>query len=90
MLQMSFSFTCAMFPSTEQECGGVDAMLRKIRSRGRVGAELAHDIAEIRPSESEGAVFRIRPAICDEDMCHLHELGKNHLYRIDLVTDEVH
>jgi hypothetical protein len=28
--------------------------------------------------------------VCDEDLCRLQKLGKNHLYLIDLEADEIH
>jgi L-ribulose-5-phosphate 3-epimerase UlaE len=55
-----------------------------------VGTPLAHDITEIRPGEFKGAAFRKGHVVCNEDICHLQRLGKNHLYVIDLEEDEIH
>ena len=65
-------------------------MLKKINLKDAVGTELAHDITEIRPGEFKGAAFRKGHTVCDEDICHLQKLGKNHLYLIDLAEDEIH
>jgi molybdenum cofactor synthesis domain-containing protein len=65
-------------------------MLKKINLQDAVGTRLAHDITEIRPGEFKGAAFRKGHTVCNEDICHLQKLGKNHLYVIDLAEDEVH
>ena len=65
-------------------------MLKKINVEDAVGSELAHDITEIRPGEFKGAAFRKGHTVCNEDICHLQKLGKNHLYLVDLEEDEIH
>jgi len=55
-----------------------------------VGTKLAHDITEIRPGEFKGPAFRKGHTVCNEDLCNLQKLGKNHLYLIDLDQDEIH
>ena len=66
-------------------------MLKKNkRVQDAVGTRLAHDITEIRPGEFKGAAFRKGHTVCNEDICHLQKLGKNHLYVIDLAEDEIH
>jgi molybdenum cofactor synthesis domain-containing protein len=65
-------------------------MLKKIDLKDAVGTRLAHDITEIRPGEFKGAAFRKGHTVCNEDICHLQKLGKNHLYVIDLAEDEIH
>lgn len=65
-------------------------MLKKIRLKDSVGTTLAHDITEIRPGEFKGPAFRKGHTVCDEDICRLEKLGKNHLYLIDLEEDEIH
>jgi len=52
--------------------------------------KLAHDITEIRPGEFKGAAFQKGHTVCDDDLCRLQKLGKNHLYLIDLEADEIH
>ena len=65
-------------------------MLKKIRLQDAVGTKLAHDITEIRPGEFKGPAFRKGHTVCNEDLCHLQKLGKNHLYLIDLEEGEIH
>ena len=65
-------------------------MLKKIKLKDAVGTKLAHDITEIRPGEFKGPAFRKGHKVCNEDLCHLQKLGKNHLYLIDLEEDEIH
>jgi len=65
-------------------------VLKKIKLKDAVGTKLAHDITEIRPGEFKGAAFHKGHAVCNEDLCHLQKLGKNHLYLIDLEEDEIH
>jgi hypothetical protein len=69
---------------------GVNAVLKKVKLNNAVGTELAHDITEIRPGEFKGPAFSKGHTVCDEDICHLQKLGKNHLYLIDLAEDEIH
>jgi molybdenum cofactor synthesis domain-containing protein len=65
-------------------------MLKKIQLQDAVGTKLAHDITEIRPGEFKGAAFQKGHTVCNEDLCHLQKLGKNHLYLIDLAEGEIH
>jgi molybdenum cofactor synthesis domain-containing protein len=65
-------------------------MLKKVKLKDAVGTKLAHDITEIRPGEFKGPAFRKGHTVCDDDLCHLQKLGKNHLYAIDLTEDEIH
>jgi molybdenum cofactor synthesis domain-containing protein len=65
-------------------------VLKKIKLKDAVGTKLAHDITEIRPGQFKGPAFREGHAVCDDDICHLQKLGKNHLYLIDLEEDEIH
>jgi len=65
-------------------------MIKTISLEEAVGTKLAHDITEIRPGEFKGPAFRKGHTVCDEDICRLQRLGKNHLYVIDLADDEIH
>ena len=55
-----------------------------------VGTQLAHDITEIRPGEFKGAAFRKGHTVCEDDLCRMQRLGKNHLYILDLAADDIH
>lgn len=65
-------------------------MLKKMKLQDAVGTKLAHDITEIRPGEFKGPAFREGHVVCDEDLCHLQKLGKNHLYQVELEEDDIH
>lgn len=65
-------------------------MLKKIKLQNAVGTKLAHDITEIRPGEFKGPAFRRGHTVCNDDLCHLQKLGKNHLYLLDPAEDEIH
>jgi molybdopterin biosynthesis enzyme len=65
-------------------------MLKKVPVQKAVGTRLAHDITEIRPGEFKGAAFKKGHTVCDDDICRLQKLGKNHLYLVDLEEDEIH
>ncbi|MHB8069196.1 MAG: molybdopterin-binding protein [Desulfobaccales bacterium] len=65
-------------------------MIKTISLEEAVGTQLAHDITEIRPGEFKGPAFRKGHTVCDEDICRMQRLGKNHLYVIDLEADEIH
>ena len=65
-------------------------MIKTIRLKDAIGSKLAHDVTEIRPGEFKGPAFRKGHTVCNEDICHLQRLGKNHLYLIDLEEDEIH
>ena len=65
-------------------------MLKKVPLKDAVGSDLAHDITEVRPGEFKGPAFRKGHRVCDEDVCRLQRLGKNHLYVVELEADEFH
>jgi molybdenum cofactor synthesis domain-containing protein len=65
-------------------------VINTIKLKDAVGTKLAHDITEIRPGEFKGAAFHKGHTVCNEDLCRLQKLGKNHLYLIDLEADEIH
>jgi len=65
-------------------------VLKKIKLKDAVGMQLSHDITEIRPGEFKGPSFRQGHTVCDDDLCHLQKIGKNHLYLVNLEDDEIH
>jgi molybdenum cofactor synthesis domain-containing protein len=65
-------------------------VIKTIKLRNAMGMKLAHDITEIRPGEFKGAAFLKGHTVCNEDLCRLQKLGKNHLYIIELEPDEIH
>src|SRR4030043_437460 len=65
-------------------------MMEAIKLKDAVGLKLAHDITEIRPGEFKGPAFQKGHTVCEDDLCRLQRLGKNHLYVLDLAADEIH
>lgn len=66
-------------------------MIKKVSLKDAVGTTLSHDITEIRPGEFKGRAFAKGHTVCDEDICHLQKLGKNHLYMMeDLDEGQIH
>jgi hypothetical protein len=65
-------------------------MLKKVKLKDAVGTKLAHDVTEIRAGEFKGAAFHKGHTVCNDDLCRLQKIGKNHLYVIDLEADEIH
>jgi molybdenum cofactor synthesis domain-containing protein len=65
-------------------------MMKTISLEEAVGTQLAHDITEIRPGEFKGAAFRKGHTVCEDDLCRLQRLGKNHLYVLEMAADEIH
>jgi hypothetical protein len=47
-------------------------------------------MTEIRPGEFKGAALQKGHTVCNEVLCRLQKMGKNHLYVLDLDEDEIH
>lgn len=65
-------------------------MLKVIPVEKAVGLPLAHDITEIVPGEHKGPVFRRGHVIRPEDVSKLLDVGKAHIYVMELEEDELH
>lgn len=65
-------------------------MLKVISVEEAVGLPLAHDITEIVPGKHKGPVFRRGHIVRAEDIPKLLDIGKRHLYVMELDKDEVH
>src|ERR1043166_6148330 len=65
-------------------------MLKVIPVEEAVGLPLAHDITEIVPGKHKGPAFRRGHVIRPEDVSKLLDVGKAHIYVMDLEKDEVH
>lgn len=55
-----------------------------------VGTVLAHDITEIKKDEFKGRAFRKGHVIKEEDITHLHKLGKDNLFVLNIRPDDMH
>ena len=65
-------------------------MLKVISVEEAVGQPLAHDITEIVPGKHKGPAFRRGHIVRAEDIPKLLDIGKRHLYVMELDKDEVH
>ena len=65
-------------------------MLKVIPVEEAVGTRLAHDITEIIPGGHKGPRFRRGHLIAEEDVPRLLDVGKAHLYIMELAPDELH
>ena len=65
-------------------------MLKVIPVEEALGTRLAHDITEIIPGGHKGPRFRRGHLIAEEDVPRLLDVGKAHLYIMDLAPDELH
>jgi molybdopterin biosynthesis enzyme len=65
-------------------------MLKVIPVEDAVGLPLAHDITEIVPGRHKGPAFRRGHVVRSEDIAKLLDVGKRHLYVMDLEPDEIH
>lgn len=65
-------------------------MLKVIPVEKAVGLPLAHDITEIIPGKHKGPAFRRGHVIRPEDVAKLLDVGKAHIYIMELEKDELH
>src|SRR5437016_7628066 len=65
-------------------------MLKVIPVEEAVGMPLAHDITEIVPGKHKGPAFRRGHIVRKEDISKLLDVGKRHLYVMELEKDNVH
>ena len=65
-------------------------MLKVIPVEDAVGLPLAHDITEIVPGQHKGPAFRRGHVIRSEDVSKLLDVGKAHIYVMELEKDELH
>ena len=65
-------------------------MLKVIPVEEAIGMPLAHDITEIVPGKHKGPAFRRGHIVRKEDISKLLDVGKRHLYVMELEKDELH
>lgn len=63
---------------------------RVIDVRDAVGTRLAHDITKIKPGNFKGCYFKKGHLVREEDIPDLLDLGKEHVYVLDIKDDEMH
>ncbi|WP_371371584.1 molybdopterin-binding protein [Sporomusa aerivorans] len=64
--------------------------LKKVRIHEAVGMVLGHDMTKIVPGEYKGPAFKKGHIIREEDIPHLLNIGKEHIYLLELGKDQVH
>jgi len=65
-------------------------MTRTLPVEDAVGTILAHDITEIVPGRFKGRAFKKGHLVTREDVEHLKNLGKEHLYVLEVDDSELH
>jgi len=68
----------------------IATMLKVIPVEEAIGLPLAHDITEIVPGKHKGPAFRRGHIVRQEDVSKLLDVGKRHLYVMQLEKDELH
>lgn len=64
--------------------------MQKVRVEEAVGMVLGHDLTKIVPGRSKGPAYKKGHIIQSEDIPRLLDMGKEHLYVLDLGRDLVH
>jgi molybdopterin biosynthesis enzyme len=65
-------------------------MLKKVKVNRVTGMVLGHDVTKIIPGEFKGPAFRRGHVIREEDISELLNIGKEHVYVMELGENEVH
>ncbi|HML33064.1 molybdopterin-binding protein [Sporomusa sphaeroides] len=64
--------------------------MRKVRVEEAVGMVLGHELTKIVPGEYKGPAFRKGHIIQPEDIVHLKNIGKDHIFLFELGPEELH
>ncbi|VBB08716.1 Hypothetical protein LUCI_3994 [Lucifera butyrica] len=64
--------------------------LKKVRVEDAVGMVLAHDMTKIVPGEYKGPLFQKGHIIRAEDIPHLKDIGKEHIYLLEIAAGQLH
>jgi molybdenum cofactor synthesis domain-containing protein len=72
-----------------QKLGG-RYMKKEIHVRDAIGMPLAHDLTKIVPGEFKGRIFKKGHVIREQDIPTLLDIGKQHIYVLDIPTGYVH
>jgi molybdenum cofactor synthesis domain-containing protein len=65
-------------------------MLREVRVQDAIGLRLAHDLTQIIPGQFKGVRFRKGHVIREEDIPELLNIGKEHIYILELGAGWLH
>lgn len=66
------------------------SILREVKVEDAVGMVLAHDLTQILPGTFKGRLFRKGHRVTEEDIPRLKDIGKEHLYAIELAAGDLH
>lgn len=64
--------------------------IQKVRVDDAVGMVVPHDMTKIVPAEYKGPAFRKGHIVCTEDILHLKNIGKEHIYLLELDPGQLH
>lgn len=64
--------------------------LREVKVEEAVGLTLAHDLTQILPGAYKGSIFRKGHRVAEEDIPRLKDIGKEHLYVIEMADGDLH
>jgi molybdenum cofactor synthesis domain-containing protein len=68
----------------------VKSKLREVRVQDAVGLVLAHDLTQVIPGKYKGPLFRKGHVISEQDIEPLLDIGKAHIYVMELAEGELH
>lgn len=66
------------------------SLLREVKVEDAVGMVLAHDLTQILPGTFKGRLFSKGHRVTEEDIPKLKDIGKEHLYVIELADSDLH
>jgi molybdenum cofactor synthesis domain-containing protein len=66
------------------------SILREVKVEEAVGMVLAHDLTQILPGTFKGRLFRKGHRVTQDDIPKLKDIGKEHLYAIELADSDLH
>ncbi|WP_336789381.1 molybdopterin-binding protein [Paenibacillus sp. MMO-177] len=69
---------------------GTDTILKEVPVRDAVGLRLAHDLTQIIPGQFKGRLFKKGHVITEADIPSLLDIGKEHIYIMELGESELH
>jgi len=64
--------------------------VKKVKVEDAIGMVLGHDLTKIVPGKFKGAAFKKGYVIKAEDIPELKDIGKNHIYTMELHANEIH
>ena len=67
-----------------------DRMLREVNVRDAIGLVLAHDLTQILPGAFKGRLFKKGHVIREQDIEQLLDIGKEHIYILNLQQGYIH